>query len=58
MKFPDADVRRPLASVSATVDEGNVVDFGQHESSIHRDEHGSEDSIVQEEWRVRDAIGH
>ena len=34
MKFLDADVRRPLASVSAIVDEGNVVEFGQHESFI------------------------
>ena len=34
MKFLDADVRRPLVSVSAIVDEGNVVVFGQHESFI------------------------
>ena len=34
MKFLDADVKRPLASVSAIVDEGNVVVFGQHESFI------------------------
>ena len=33
-KFLDADVKRPLASVSANVDEGNVVVFGQHESFI------------------------
>ena len=32
MKFLDADVKRTLASVSAIVDEGNVVVFGQHES--------------------------
>ena len=32
MKFLDADVKRPLASVSAIVGEGNVVVFGQHES--------------------------
>ena len=38
MKFLDADVKRPLASVSATVDEGNVVVFGQHESFIGTDE--------------------
>ena len=31
-EFLDADVKRPLASVSAIVDEGNVVVFGQHES--------------------------
>ena len=34
MKFLDADVKRLLASVSAIVDEGNVVVFGQHESFI------------------------
>ena len=34
MKFLDADVKRPLASVSAIVDEGNVVVFGQHKSFI------------------------
>ena len=34
VKFLDADVKRPLASVSAIVDEGNVVVFGQHESFI------------------------
>ena len=34
MRFLDADVKRPLASVSALVDEGNVVVFGQHESFI------------------------
>ena len=34
MMFLDADVKRPLASVSAIVDEGNVVVFGQHESFI------------------------
>ena len=34
MKFLDADVKRPLASASANVDEGNVVVIGQHESFI------------------------
>ena len=34
MKFLDADVKRPLASVSAIVDEGNVVVFGHRESFI------------------------
>ena len=57
MKFLDADVKRPLASVSSIVDEGNVVVLGQHESFIEK--HGSEDSSnVQDEWCVRDAIGH
>ena len=30
MKFLDADVKRPMASVSAIVDEGKIVVFGQH----------------------------
>ena len=34
MKFLDADIKRPLASVSAIVDEVNAVVFGQHESFI------------------------
>ena len=34
MKFLDAHVKRPLASVSAVVEEGNVIVFGQHESFI------------------------
>ena len=34
MRFLDAGVKRPLASVSAIVDEGNVVVCGQHESFI------------------------
>ena len=58
MTFLDADVKRPFPSVSAIVDEGNVVVFGQHESFIPERKHGSEESNVQEEWRVRDAIGH
>ena len=34
MMFLDADVKRPLASVSAIVDGGNVVVFGPQDSSI------------------------
>ena len=34
LKCLDADVKRQLASVSAIVDGGNVVVFGQHESFI------------------------
>ena len=34
MKFLDADVKRPVASVSAIVDEGNVVKFGPQDSKI------------------------
>ena len=34
MRFLDADVKRLLASVSAVVDDGNVVVFGQHELFI------------------------
>ena len=34
MKFLDADVKRPLASVRAIVDEGNIVVLGLQESYI------------------------
>ena len=34
MRFLDADVKRPLASVSAIVDEGKVVVFGPQDSYI------------------------
>ena len=34
MKFLFADIKRPMASMSAIVDEGNVVVFGHHESFI------------------------
>ena len=34
MTFLDADVKRLLAHVGATVDEGNVVVFGQQDSYI------------------------
>ena len=34
MKFLDADVKRPLVSVSAIVDEGHIVVFGPQESYI------------------------
>ena len=34
MTFLDADVKRPLAHVGATVDEGNVVVCGQQDSYI------------------------
>jgi hypothetical protein len=34
MKFLDAQVRRPLVSVTAIVDEGNVVVFGPNESFV------------------------
>ena len=37
MKFLDADVKRPLASVSAIVDEGNVVKFGPQDPMSRRD---------------------
>ena len=32
MKFLDADVKKPLASVTATIDEGNIVVFEPQES--------------------------
>ena len=34
MKFLDADVKKPLASVSAIVDEGSVVVFGPQEANV------------------------
>ena len=36
MQFLDADVERPLAFVSAVVDEGNVVVFGLRVSSLEK----------------------
>ena len=49
MKFLDADVKIPWASVSSIVDEGNVVVCG----FMHREhEHRPEDSDEQEGWRV------
>ena len=45
MKFLDADVKRPLASVSAIVDEGNVVVFGQHESFIENVSTGQRNGV-------------
>ena len=40
MKFLDADVKRPLASVSAIVDGGNKVMFGRQESCIENESTG------------------
>ena len=40
MRFLDADVRRPLGSVSAIVDEGNSVVFSRRESYIMNDATG------------------
>ena len=37
MKFLDADVKRPLAAVSAIVDEGNKVVFSTKESYIENE---------------------
>ena len=34
VKFSDADIKRPLASVSAIVDEGNIVVLGPQDSYI------------------------
>ena len=43
VKFSDADIKRPLASVSAIIDEGNIVVLGPQDSYI---EHKTEDSNV------------
>ena len=50
MKFLDADFKRLLVSVSAIVDEGHTVVFGEHE-------HQPEDSDEQEARRVCGAAG-
>ena len=48
LKFLDADVKRPVASVTAIVYEGNIVVFGPQESYIVNHEHWPEDSDNQE----------
>ena len=40
MRFLDADVKRPLASVSADVDEGNIVVFGPQASYVENSSAG------------------
>ena len=51
MKFWDARVEKPLAFVSAIVDEGNIVVFGP-QGIVHRErEHWPEDSNGLEERR-------
>ena len=46
MKFIDADVRRPLASVAAMVDEGNTVIFGPRRSYVKSGATGEEIELV------------
>ena len=58
MKFLDADVKRPLASVSAIVDEGNVVVFGQHESFIENVRMGQRIPMCRRNGVFVMAIGH
>ena len=57
MKFLDADVKKPLGSVSAIVDEGNIAVFGQQDCFFREHEHKPEYSNEQEERRVCDAVG-
>ena len=57
MKFLDSDVKRPLASVSAMVDEGNVVVFGPHESYVESTSTGQWFPMKQEARRVCGAAG-
>ena len=45
MKFFDADVKRPLASVRATVDKENIVAFGTQESYIENTSTGQRISM-------------
>ena len=57
MKFFDADAKRPLASVGAIVDEGNLRRVWTT-GFVHREhEHGTSDSNEEEEWRVRGTAG-
>ena len=49
--------KRPLASVSAVVEEGTVVVFGQQESYNENSRNASEHSHEKEECRVRGATG-
>ena len=46
MKFFFADVKRPLASVSATVDEGNIVVFGSQDSYIENTSTGQRSPLI------------
>ena len=46
MRFPDADVRKPLGAVSAVVDGGNTVVFGKKESFIRNDTTGETIPLV------------
>ena len=57
LKFLDADVKRPVASVCAIVYEGNIVVFGPQESYIVNHEHWPEDSDKQQARRVCGAAG-
>ena len=52
MKCLDADVNRPLASVSSIVDDGNKFVFGQQESYIENESTGLKISDEPEEGRV------
>jgi hypothetical protein len=46
MKSLDADVRRPLASVAAMVDEGNIVVFSHGESYVKNEASGDRIELV------------
>ena len=50
INFLDADVKRPLASVSATVDEGNIVEFGPQESYIENTSTGKKIPLNRWSW--------
>ena len=57
VKFFDADVKRPLASVSATVDEGKHCCV-RTTGVVHREHgHWPEDSDEEAAWRVCGAAG-
>ena len=56
MKCLDADVKKPLASVSSIVDDGNKFVFGQQESYIENESTGLKISDEPEEGRVYGAV--
>ena len=57
MKILDADVKRPLASVSATLSTGNMVVVGPQESCIEDTSIGQRIPMSQEECSVCCAQG-
>ena len=55
MKFLDANIRRPLASVSAMFDERNVVVFGPQDAYVENTSTGQRNSMNSRNTRARGA---